>query len=661
MSFTGRSERDGKILYVDLSNQTVTRQNSDPDWERKFIGGPALSARILWDEVPPDVKPLSPDNVIVFTAGALCGTMAPSSGRIDVASVSPLTGMLGTSSGGGFFGATLAWAGFTSIVVKGKADHPVYLWIDDDKVEIRNAEHLWGKDTWRTADAIKEEHSSAYPDRVRVLSIGPAGENLVLFASITVDYHHSASRLGMGTVMGSKNLKAIAVRGTRGVIPARGQEFEKTTLEYLHGLPQFGWYLNLMTLMRDATFAAGDVAGKHYQEGAPSNFRNALTDIDSTFYRRPNPTSCHCCPRCCNVLDIKAGKYRGVRLGNWGNWAALDWGGVCTVNNLPAIGYCMRLCEQMGLDSGNCSEAIGFAMELYQRGIIDSNIADGLPLKWGHEETIIKLIHKIAHREGFGDILAEGSARAAQKLGHGAEEYAVHIRGLSPIGVDPRLGSGWSGRMLATSELTGLRGDNIKGAHLLPLYEKLPFRRPEETRAMTDAEYVADFVRKRLMPDEMKSKVYGSPPKVDPLSYDDGKTYLVKFLEDFVMVPNALGMCFHVRLAPNMYARLYSAFTGRDVSEEQILEIGERNWNFLRAFDARLGIRRDMYDWPDRFYQKGIGDGPAKGAVLSREQINGWLDKYYALRGWDPRTGIPTREKLHELDLDDVAKELNSS
>ncbi|MBI2870034.1 MAG: hypothetical protein HYX96_09445 [Chloroflexi bacterium] len=649
-------------LMVDLTSGRVSREAIDPGLIEKYIGGTGLAARVLWDALAPGVKPLGPENILVLAAGPLCGTLAPGSGRLDVAALSPITGTLGTSNAGGFFAGELRWAGYSLVVIRGRAAEPVYLWIDDDNVQLRSARHLWGRDAWETIDVLKQSLAPAAADRVRVAAIGPAGEKAVAFASITVDYHHSASRTGMGAVMGAKNLKAVAVRGTKGVRPARGEAFVAAVSEYLRGQPPFGWYTRILGFRRDAALAAGDIAGKHYQEGVPANWPNVLNQVEAAHYRRTDsPSACHACPQCCNTLEVKEGKFQGLVMGDWVNWATNDWAGVCAVDNIPAVGYCLQLCEKLGLDSGNCAEAVGFATELYQRGVISDKDTGGLKLAWGDEEVIFELIRRIGRREGLGDILAEGSARAAQRLGGEAPRYAVHVRGLAPLPTDPRLGTGWSGRMLAASHLTGVRGDNIKGAHLLPHYEKLPFIRPPETQGMSDDEYVRDYVSKRIMPESLKLTVYGSPPRVDPLAYGEGKACLMKFLEDFVMVPNALGMCLHIRMSPGMYARLYSAFSGADTSEDDILRLGERSWNLQRAFDARLGLRRGMYDLPDRFYEEGIGNGPARGAVLSREAVAGWLDLYYRVRGWDIETGIPTGEKLRELGLSDVAAALGGA
>lgn len=645
-----------RILRIDLSKGNVVKEPLDPALKREYIGGMGIGIKILYDELKPGTEPFSPDNLLIFATGPLNGTLAPRSGRIDITTRSPLTGMLGTASSGGFWGPELKYAGWDALVVKGKAANPVYIWIDNDNVEIKDASHLWGKDTWDSIDLIKKEFPNSYPDRTSILAIGPAGENLVRFALVICDYHHAAGRSGIGAVMGSKNLKAIVVRGDKGIAIAQSEEFEETIRDYLSRRVIYAMSRTSLDTLRDRFLYTGDLPGRHYQSGVLPDWETRTTKVAKK-YLIPTRHACHTCEQGHYCIEVKTGKYAGLKLTMLHLWHYLGFGALCAVDNLPAIWQCDHLCNRLGMDIGDASNTVAFAMELYQRGIISKETTDGLDLEWGNEDAVISMLYKIARREGFGDTLAEGSARAAQKIGRGAEKYAVHIGGMSPYPIDPRPAE-MGGRSWMLSTLTSPRGgDNVKTAHQSGHYERrLPPTWPKEL-GMTNDELSKWYVDSIDLPEDTKQQLYGTPPRLDPSSFK-GKPSLMLYLDNRCAALSALGICFLRDISIAEGAKLLSLCTGQEMSEADLTKVAERIFALQWAYNIREGITPMDLDWPERFYKEGVASGPAKGAVLSREAISQALDEYCELRGWDKKTRLPTREKLEELDLKDVADEL---
>jgi len=656
----------GKILDVNLSVKQVVPVRLEQGVVRDFLGGTGLGIKILYDEVGPDVDPLSLNNVVVIATGPLSGTTAPANGRTDAITKSPLTGILGRGNFGGWWGPRLKLAGFEAVVVRGKSDSPVYLWINDDVVELRSAEHLWGKDNWETTDALKKELGND----ISVLSIGQAGENLVKFACPVADYYHAPGRSHVGCVMGAKKLKAIAVRGTGEVPIANPERFEeavKDATDRLVSYPMGEFELRLTTgsnyLVRDAAKA----------ETLPAkNFQTGVLPPDSDTWGLPESAQKHLkvergcygyhCPYaryygCDLIAEVKEGPYAGLKLGgvcfSQPGW---EWGAKCGIKSFPAMWKCRELCQRYGMDQ---TTPIPFAMELYDKGIITKADTDGLELNWGDEQAVQEMIGRIARREGFGDVLAEGSVRAAQKIGKGAEKYPLTIKGMEVLGVvDPRTAT-WA---MNLGHLTGLRGgDDLDTTHIGGSYEKIPTWATEA--GWSEEKYLRWLVPWLDMPNGVKEQIFGSPPKIDYLHHDnlEGKAALVKWCGDSTAIFNSLGLCMMAStsaLGPTYFAELYSACTGWELTASEILKTGERIFNLMKAYIVREGLTRKDDDWPERFYQEPWPTGPLKGRVASREKIYRLLDEYYELRGWDKETGIPTKRRLVELKLAHVANEL---
>lgn len=633
----------GKILEVDLSTGKLTKKDIDPQFAREFIGGMGFGCKILYDEVGADVDPLSPDNVLIFANGPLSGTRAPCSGRTEVTTKNPLTGNIGTGNTGGVWGAQLKHAGWDLIIVRNQAEKPVYLCINNEAVDIRNAGHLWGKDTEVTTDILRKELSPEFS----VLTIGPAGENLVRYACPLNDYHHVAGRCGAGAVMGAKKLKAIVVRGTGALKLARPEDFRKAAREARERILVADKASRMPGGPPEARvrqLERGCLPAKNFQTGVlPRWLETRGRDLVSKYITRKEGT-CYACPiPCFDLVEVKEGKYAGLKVGRGSMPGIVScFGAKCAIDNLPAIWKCKELCQRLGLDYASSAGCVSFAMELFQRGLITKKDTDGLELTWGHEDAAIQVIQKIALRQGFGDVLAEGSVRAAKIIGRGAERYVMATKGAEMMSSDPRAGrKGW-----VFGDLTNPKGgDNVKSTHCHA------------------EEYNPNWwVDKFDMFEEVKQKIYSLPPEKVAGTWE-GKPLMCRWFEDLYSALNSLGICFfpagfRLAIGPTYLSKLYSACTGWDTTPQDIMKFGEKTFTLLKAYAIRQGFNRKDDTWPDRFFEEPLPEGPAKGAVLSRDIIAQLLDEYYELRGWNKKTGLPTREKLVDLALGDIADDL---
>ncbi|MFC2066095.1 aldehyde ferredoxin oxidoreductase family protein [Chloroflexota bacterium] len=638
----------GKTLCVDLSSGKISKQDTDSAILRSFIGGVGLSSKILYDEVGTNVEPLSPDNLLILAVGPLTGTSAPGCSRLEVTTKSPLTGIFGSSSSGGFWAATLKHAGYDAIIIKGKSQKKVYLCLDNDEVTLRDAGHLWGKDTWETTDMLNKELGSP-ASGFKVMAIGPAGENLVKFACPITEYYHAPARSGAGAVMGSKNLKAIAVRGIKGVPLARGEEFKKAAREATNLLrthPYFDHIRSISSLGAMEMYAnRGCLPGKNFQSGVLPGFVETKGLELVKKYVTKKVGTCYRCPMSCfDMAEVNEGKYAGLKISSATFVSCIfSFGAKCAVETLPAIWKCKEVAHRLGMDQTSTAGLIAWAMELYQRGIITKKDADGLELGWGNEDAMLELMDNIAYRKGLGHVLAEGSVRAAKEIGRGSENYVMTIKGLEMDAADSR--SGKKGYCLGFI-FSPRGGDNIATMHSRPL------EAPREKWG----------IDKYDMPAEVKEKIYGVSPGIGADTFES-KALLVKWVNDLCSALSAAGACIFpttrlVALGPTQYSSLISAATGWEMTPEEFMKSGERIANLQRAYDVRGGITRKDDNWPARFYNEPLPEGPSKGAVLSKEAVDKAIDAYYELRGWDKKSGVPTREKLAELGLEDVAGDL---
>ncbi|MFC1920445.1 aldehyde ferredoxin oxidoreductase family protein [Chloroflexota bacterium] len=634
----------GKILEVDLSNREIIKREIDPEFARKYVGGMGFSNRILYDEVGPEVDPLSPDNIIIFAPGTFAGSQIPATCRMEVTNKHPQTGTIGTGNTGGFWGMQLKRAGYDMLIVRNQSEKPVYLWIDDDNVEIRDAADLWGKDAYETTRILENESSHKVP----VIAIGQAGENLVPYACPITSYHHGANRTGAGAVMGAMKLKAIAVWGTKAPKPARPEEFQKA-LEEMRERQE----LSRQAMMKPGSYTGGMDAVKRYTERGGLRVKNYQSNYLPDFLETrgleiarqyvTDERSCNACPmNCFEIGVVNEGKYAGT-------WVARPtfagvicaFGANCAIADFPAIMKCKELCQRYGMDYVTVSGALAFAMELFQRGIITERDTDGLDLSWGNDDSAVELIRKIAFREGFGDVLAEGCVKAAASIGKGAERYVMALKGVEVMAGDPRSHQ----KIYTICDITNPRGgDNIKGGH----------------NAIDPDIYDPNWwIDEFDIFDDVKKKVFKTSPEEISSTWE-GKALYCKWLQDLYQIQNALGMNQSGRhvIGPASLSALYSAYTGIDTTPEDIMEAGERVFNLFKAYNARDGQSRIDDNMADRFYDEPVPDGPREGATLSRATIDGVLDEYYNVRGWDKKMGVPTREKLSELGLDDIADDL---
>jgi len=619
----------GKILRVNLSTGEIRKESLPEDLALSFIGGRGINSKILYDEVEPEMEPLSPENCLIFGTGLLVGTMAPACGRGTVAARSPLTNGHGDAHSGGFWSPELKYSGYDHLVIKGKAEKPVYLWIHDEQVEIRDAGHLWGKLNNEVHEVIRGELKD---ETIKILCIGPAGENLVRSACIMHGSKRSASRGGMGAVMGSKNLKAIAIKGRKGIQVAHPEEFEKIAAEIFS---RKSFYRDILTFMGTPFLILPEItqglsAGtKNMQTALFPEEKELSPAIYHKKYLRRSKACFACGVRCGRVYSITDGDFAGL----WGEGP--DWGVMLNLavqpqtTSWPALLKAECLVNQYGMDACEVGMSIAFAMECYQKGILSEEDTDGLKLQWGDYGVVLKLIEKIGKREGFGDVLADGVKRAGEKIGRGAEKYALTVKG------------------------TNITSD-VRGRHGMLLGYVTSTRGPDHLRGL-----VFDGYPLKLIEEKFGEEV------TNPLGTK--KAAALKWIQDFSALPDCFGTCKLQSITEGMedvytlqdYTRLYRAATGIEVGEDDLIKVGERITNVERSFGVKVaGWSRKDDTVPDRFFEEPLDAGPHKGVKVKREDLDLMLDDYYQLRGWDVEMGVPTKGKLKELGLNYIARDL---
>lgn len=619
----------GNILEVDLSRNNTSESELDEELVRDYIGGAGFCARILYDEIDPDTDPLGPSNVLIFATGPLTGTLFPQGSRHVIAAKSPLTGIWGEAHAAGHWAAELKFAGYDMVIVRGRADKPVYLWINDGNVEIRDAEDLWGLNTDETDERLEEELGSG----VKQLYIGPAGENLVRFAAVMNDLDRAAARSGLGAVMGSKNLKAIAVRGSQDIPVALPDEYDDL-VDRLHqkmlddplmqGRVEYGTW-GLVDLMNDI----GRLPTRNFQTGVFEDADKIGKERLKQDYLVKARADFACLQRCARFTAISEGSYSYA--GGGPEYEALcGLGSKCGVSDADALMYALHLCNLYGLDVCSCGGTIAWAMECYEKGILTKEDTDGLELTWGNIDAEIELIEKITNREGFGDLLAEGSFRAAEEVGDESKEYVMTVKRQEIAAQDGR-----AQKSMGLANATAARGaDHLYG---FPTLDEAGFE---------------DSIRKRYGDKYMPEMADRLDPKY--------KDKMVKINEDFGIVVESLGVCKYGTMMPPTFfypdlAEAIRVTIGMDLSVEDLKEIGERIVNLNRVFNVREGITREEDTLPDRLLDDPSPEGPAEGEVV---EIDEMLDAYYEDRDWRVEDGIPKEEKLQELGLDFTIEDL---
>jgi aldehyde:ferredoxin oxidoreductase len=604
----------GRILHIDLTTGKTYTEPLNEEYAKKYIGGIGLGIRLWLDHSKPGVDPFNPENPLILTTGPISGTVWPTGGNGHAfVSKSPQSYGVGEAKSHGSFGTELKRAGYDAVIFKGKAERPVYVWIDDDSVQILDASHLMGKSPAETEDAIREELGDYY---IRVAAIGPAGEKLVRIACIINDKTRAAGRTGLGAVMGSKNLKAIAVRGTRDIEVAKTEEFMEFVKEFHErmkgpatkkyrtlGTPENVLVHNSLHCMPTRNYNNAHFEGAEKVSGESLNERFVAKIIGCS----------SCAMRCEHICVVAEGPYKGTmtRMEYEPLWAM---GPYCGVDRLDAIIKGMDLCNYYGMDSISAGVIVGFAMDCYENGIITDKDTDGIEARFGNHEALVQLLEKMGKREGIGDILAEGVKIAGEKIGKGAEKLAQHIKGVEVTGYDLRC--------LKTAALgfaVSFRG--------------------------------ADHNRHGAYAFDVKGKV-------NRLVVEKGRGKMVKDMEDLYTVIDSLIVC---KFSRGTYykgiedmARLYTLVTGIEMTPEELQRSGERINNVARIFNIREGLGRKDDTLPWKVMNQPITDeGPAKGAYVSQKELDLLLDDYYEARGWTEE-GIPTIEKLKELAMDDL-------
>ena len=611
----------GKILRVNLTAGTVKTEALNTEWARAYIGSRGLGSKYLVSEVDPKVDPLAPENKIIWATGPLTGTMASTGGRYTVITKSPLTGAIACSNSGGYWGAELKMAGWDMIIFEGKSPTPVYLYINDDDVELRDASHLWGQSVWKTEEVLK---SSLQDPLVRVSSIGKAGENGVLYAAVVNDLHRAAGRSGVGTVMGSKNLKAIAVRGTKGVGNIRDPKaFMKTTFEKKkilaenavtgQGLPAYGTQV-LMNVINEM----GALPTRNHRdvqfEGAKDISAEAMVtprESDGKKHLVTNQACFGCTIACGRISKMDENHFTVKNKPQyWGANGGLEYeaawalGAANGVNDLEALQYANLLCNEQGFDPISFGTTVGAVMELYEMGVLTKEQL-GIDAKFGSAQALAHFAEITASGEGFGKEIGLGSKRLTEKYGH--PELSMSVKGQEFPAYDGRAIQG-IGLAYATS--------NRGACHL---------------RGYTIA-----------------SEVLGIPVKTDPVE-SEGKPELVKAFQDATAAFDSSGLCVFTTfawgvadLAPQLQAACNEEFT-----TEELEKIGERIWNMEREFNNAAGFTKADDSLPKRLLTEAAKTGASKGMVSKLPEM---LPKYYAVRGWDPE-GRPTSETRARLSL----------
>jgi aldehyde:ferredoxin oxidoreductase len=596
---------NGKILRIDLSSGRIGTEPLDPGLARDYLGGRGLGTKFLYDEVDPQVDPLSPANKLIFAPGPFTGTFAPSAGRYNVVTKSPLTGTVAASNSGGSWGPELKFAGYDLLIFEGRADKPVYLWIENETIEIRDAAHLWGKDVHTVTEMLYGETS---PD-AKVAAIGPAGENLAKIAAIMNDMHRAAGRSGVGAVMGSKNLKAIVVRGSHPIHVADKAAFAgavKKASKMIDEHPVGGTGLPLYgtNVLVNILNSVGGLPTGNFQDGHFPTADKVAGEVVTEKYLQRARGCFACVISCGRATKVTNPKYKGEGEGPeyetaWG------FGPDCRIDDLDAVIKANYLCNEYGMDTISMAGTIACAMELWSRGVIGAKETGGLELRFGNAEAMVEAVRQTGLGEGFGRELGEGSFRLASKYGH--PELSMTVKKQEIPAYDPRAVQG-IGLNYATSNRGGC---HVRGYTISP-------------------------------------EVLGVPIKVDKDTLD-GKPDLVALFQNLTAAVDSSGSCLFTTfgIGGDEYAEMITALTGLSYTTADFIKVGERIYNLERLFNLRAGLSKADDTLPPRLLSEPILTGASKGSVSRLPEM---LPAYYETRGWD-KDGVPTKKRLKELAL----------
>ena len=615
----------GKMIVVDLTKESIDVKPMVNDLRENYIGGEGTGTRLLWEMVKPRTDALAPENTIVFATGPLNGTIFPAGARGTVVFKSPETGTVSMSNIGGHWAARLRRAGYELIAVTGKAKKHVYLLVDDDRVELRDAEHIWGTTIPEMEVVFKKEIGGPKCD---VLGVGPAGERMVRLASVA-NYIRFAGKGGSGAVMGSKNLKAIVIRGSGKIEVKAPDTLSKIRREITQAMKESP---PIQALKQGSSAAFNqtvaelqDFGYKHFQEGGWKDgdklyIENILKELEQEH------RSCHACPIGCGVISrVKKGDFKGTETGGPMAEAYWNWGWKCGITDVDAICKITELCNKNGLCVNSASELAAWMMECQERGLLSTEETGGLKLDWGDGKGSVTMMEMLIERKGFGNILAEGVKKASEMVGRATEEYAMHVKGMELDGDEWR-----QNKASALTAATAERGASVVRPWGFPIDMGVLF-----------------------------NEITGLEEKPDP-SREDGIASWYKPYKEFTVASNCIGVCLYPALfnIPSVQQTLdaFTAITGREISLEDYLKVGERTICIQRAFNAREGFTRKDDTLPKRILNEPVKGGKYDGQRI--ENFDAMLDEYYQESGFDLKTGWPTRAKLEEVGLKDVADEL---
>ena len=617
-----------KIAFINLSTGKVSQKPVSKTMRTLYLGGRGLNMHMLYTLLKPKTDPLGHENVLFVGAGLLGGIPCLGSGRCDIAAKSPLTGAVGDSNIGGFFAPELRFAGFDHLAITGKADKPVYLLIKNGEVEIKDASHLWGEDTFETQTVIKRDEDD---QNIKSLVIGVAGENLVRFANVRTGMKNSAGRTGMGCVMGSKNLKAIAARGTVPLDFAYPDELLEYCKQMNNMITSTRWAKAQSRWGTMIIYSNTNTTGLIRTRNFQLNRLEEGEDLEPENIDRYSigTSGCYgCAVHCRHRYVLREGPYAPL-YGEGPEYTSL--GAFVTMvdcKKMDTILVANHLVNKYGVDTLETGGLIAWAMELYEKGILNDKMTDGLKLQWGDEEAVYEMIRKIAYRDGFGNTLADGFRGAIAKIGNGSEYYAIQIKGMSNLHSDERPTPSF-----ALGIATSTRGaDHLRSRPAIDLYG---------------------------LPEDLLKEIYGGSVATDYNSYD-GKSRMVWWQELLYAITDSIGTCkfqtvFCAVHAPKWkeFSKLIQLATGMKLSKAQLMDIGERIYTVERLFNLREGFSRKDDSLPERYFKEPtpIGLPAARNKKIDRKKFNKMLDEYYELHGWD-NNGIPTMETLKKLHLD---------
>jgi aldehyde:ferredoxin oxidoreductase len=614
----------GKILEIDLSTWKIGTGSIKEEDRKKFIGGSGLAAKIFFDSFDPKVDPLSSESPLIIMTGPVVGTQFPGTSRFAVCGKSPLTGIWGEGTCGGNFGPELKFAEIDGIIFRGISPTPVYLAIEDDRIELRDASDLWGMDNYALTDLLKERHGKE--KRPKVLSIGPAGENVVKFAAICNDKGDFIGRTGMGALMGSKRLKAIVVKGTRKVETSHPEEYatlRKLLIEKSRDAMVAQSFRSMGTdAGMDLGMMTGDVPIKNWSVGEDLLFSANLGGPAMTEKYLTRNHACSFCPIACKrIVKVDDGPFNTEEGPGPEYETCCTFGTMIMNDDLAGVIKANEWCNRYGMDTISCGATIAFAMEAFEKGLITQKDTDRIDLTWGNMDGAIELLHKIAKKEGIGAILSEGTREAARSLGKGAEEFSLEVKGLEVPMHDPR---GFHGMGLAY--MTSIRG----GCHLMHL--ALPVE--QGISPFTEGGFQENYIGQT----------------------SEGKAEMVKLCEDLGVPCNSMVICEFVAwtLSANELAEIVRVTTGFDFTLKDLLSCGERTWLLKRGLGNMMGVRAKDDRLPKRILTP-LKEGAAAGSVPDVEKL---LREYYEIRGLDG-DGRPKKEVLIRVGLDELAKKLH--